>query len=198
MNNTPKDSLQHQLLQKGAEALSDAELLAILLERGSDQQTALTLAKELFKRFGDLPRLVAAEPEHLAIRCRGKTLPIVVLKACIELNRRYLLGVKSGEGLSGLKETSPFLPSLKLAQSSDVFLSLFFDTEQHLISVEEVLCGTQHGILVSQAEPLINDVVGWALRHQASTMTLMHYSPSGESCPILFEIAIGQLLLDAL
>jgi len=200
MNNTPKDSLQHQLLQQGAEALSDVELLAILLERGSDQQTALTLAKELFKSFGDLPRLVAAEPEHYAIRCRGKTLPIAVLKACIELNRRYLLGgVKSGDGFWDLKDTSQFLQPLKVAQPSGVFLSLFFDdTKQHLISVEEVLCESQHGTLVSQGEPLINDVVIWALRHQAAAMTLMHYSPSGESCPILFEIAIGQLLLDAL
>ena len=40
MNNTPKDSPQHQLQQQGAEALSDAELLAILLERGSNQQRA--------------------------------------------------------------------------------------------------------------------------------------------------------------
>ena len=200
MNNTPKDSLQHQLQQQGAEALSDVELLAILLERGSNQQTALTLAKELLKSFGDLPHLLAAEPEHYAIRCSGKTLPIVVLKACVELKRRYLLGgVKSGDGFWDLKDASQFLPPLKVAQSSGVFLSLFFDdTKQHLISVEEVLCESQHGALVSQGEPLITDVMERVLQHQAAAVTLMHYSPGGEGCPTPFDIAIGQLLLDAL
>ena len=105
--------------------------------------------------------------------------------------------------LKGASELSPqdacqFLHSQLAVQPSEVFLALCFDVEQHLICIEEMFYASPEGTLVCQGEQLINDAVVWALQHKATEVTIMHHSPGGNGCPMPVDIAIGQLLLEAL
>jgi len=106
--------------------------------------------------------------------------------------------VKSGSRLWGSKESSKFLHSQQVTQPAEVFLALFFDREQHLISVEEVFCGSEHGTTVYRGESLINDVVERTSQHQAVEVSFIHYLPNFDGCPMPIDIALGQGLLNTL
>ncbi len=198
INDTQPDNNPQRVLQE-AEKLSDAELLAILLGSGRKNQTVL--AEELLAHFGDLPRLLEAKPEDFRDKMGRKTQPLVILKACLELNRRYLLGrVKQGNGVLIRQGTCELLQSPQIAQPSELFLTLYFDLEQHLIRFEETLCGSQQGTTVYHGEQLINQVVERALQLQATEVSFMHCPPPSRlaGCPMPIDVFLGQWLFCAL
>lgn len=81
---------REKLLQKGAAALSDAELLAIFLRTGVKGKSAVDLARELLHRFGGLrPLLEASEEQFCAALGLGQA-KYVQLQAVLEMSRRHL------------------------------------------------------------------------------------------------------------
>ncbi|MCK9503109.1 MAG: DNA repair protein RadC [Porticoccaceae bacterium] len=185
---------REKLLQRGAAALSDAELLAIFLRTGTRGLTAVDLARHLVQRFGGLRGLLSADKKTF---CEARGLgeaKFVQLQAVLELARRHL-----GETLARDNVfTSPaavmeYLQSQIGRRSQEVFVALFLDTRHRLICCEELFFGTIDGASVYPRE-----VVKRALHHQASAVIFGHNHPSGIAEPSRDDEAITRRLKEAL
>ena len=181
---------REKLLQRGATALSDAELLAIFLRTGVVGKSAVDLARELLARFGSLTRLFAAgEQEFCETHGMGQA-KYVQLQAVLEMSRRALQEeMQSGDALNSPRAVRDYLQLLLRARQQEVFLALFLDAQHRVIVSEELFQGT-----LTQTSVYPREVVKRALHHNAAAVILAHNHPSGVAEPSQSD----QLLTDAL
>ena len=134
-----EDRPREKLLQRGAQALTNAELLAIFLRTGTRGKTALDLAQDLLREFGDLRSLLGADQMQF---CQAKGLgdaKYVQLQACVEMSRRYLREcLERGDALSSPDDTRNFLMSELSGRTYEVFSCLFLDNKHRVIKFEEL------------------------------------------------------------
>ena len=185
---------REKLLERGAAALSDAELLAIFLRTGLPGKTAVDLARELLERFGGLRPLLAAE--RVAF-CKAPGLgdaKFAQLQAVLEMGRRHLFErLVRGEQLSSPEDTRHFLRARLGDYPFEVFAALFLDNRHRVIAFEELFRGTIDGASV---HPRV--VVRHCLRHNAAAVIFAHNHPSGISEPSRADQSITRRLKEAL
>lgn len=189
-----EDRPREKLLQRGAQALTNAELLAIFLRTGTRGKTALDLAQDLLREFGDLRSLLGADQVQF---CQAKGLgdaKYVQLQACVEMSRRYLREcLERGDVLSSPDDTRNFLMSELSGRTYEVFSCLFLDNKHRVIKFEELFYGTIDGASVYPRE-----VVRRALQYNAAALILAHNHPSGIAEPSQADIAITKKLKEAM
>jgi DNA repair protein RadC len=189
-----EDRPREKLLQRGAQALTNVELLAIFLRTGTRGKTALDLAQDLLREFGDLRSLLSADQVQF---CQAKGLgdaKYVQLQACVEMSRRYLREcLERGDVLSSPEDTRNFLMSELSGRTYEVFACLFLDNKHRVIKFEELFYGTIDGASVYPRE-----VVRRALQHNAAALILAHNHPSGIAEPSQADIAITRKLKEAM
>lgn len=185
---------REKLLERGAAALSDAELLAIFLRVGVRGKSAVDLARELLTAFGGLVPLLTASPAEIA-RHRGVGMAKAAqLAAATELARRALL--------AKAKEISPFESPqaakewLQLAIGGlphECFYVLLLDQRHRLIRHEPLFRGTTAETTVYPRE-----VAKLALQSNASAVIVAHNHPSGHPEPSQSDLALTEQLSQAL
>ena len=170
---------RERLLTAGPHALSDGELLALLLGTGTRGQNAADLARGLLGQWGSLPALLDSAPAEL-VRAKGLgPARAARLVAALELGRRYLAApVAPRHPLGAPADAARFLKARLLDLPHEVFCCLFLDTRHRLIRYEELFRGTIDGATVYPRE-----VVKRALQHNASAVILGHNHPSGVAEP---------------
>ena len=185
---------RERLLQQGAKALSDAELLAIFLRTGVKGKSAVDLARDLLAEFGGLRQLLRADVRTF---CKAKGLgqaKYVQLQACLEMSRRFLRESIEREGpLSSPDEAKQFLLIKMRDYAKEVFACLFLNTKNCVIAFEELFVGSLHS-----AEIHPREVVKQAIQHNAYAIILAHNHPSGDVTPSQTDIDITHTLRDAL
>jgi DNA repair protein RadC len=185
---------REKLLQRGAGALSDAELLAIFLRTGVVGMSAVDLARQLIGDFGGLRPLLEADCRNF---CRHKGLgeaKYVQLQATLELARRHLLAtLQRGDALTSPDDTRRFLAARLRGYGHEVFAALFLDNRHRVIAFEELFSGTIDGASVHPRE-----VVKRALAHNAAALILAHNHPSGVAEPSRADESITRRLREAL
>jgi len=185
---------REKLMQKGAAALSDAELLAIFLRTGVTGQSAVDLARVLLTHFGNLTRLFAAsEKEFCGIHGMGQA-KYVQLQAVLEMSRRALQEeMQRGDALNSPRAVRDYLQLLLGGRQHEVFLVLFLDTQHRVIATEELFHGT-----LSQTSVYPREVVKRALAHNAAAVILAHNHPSGVAEPSQSDQLLTSALKQAL
>ncbi len=185
---------REKLLQRGAAALSDAELLAIFLRTGVRGRTAVDLARDLLQQFGGLRALL--EAEHAAF-CAGAGLgdaKYVLLQATLEMGRRHLASaLQRGTALSCPADTRRYLSACLRHRANEVFGCLFLDNRHRVIAFEELFQGTINGASVHARE-----VVRRTLHHNAAALIVAHNHPSGVAEPSQADVSLTRRLADAL
>ncbi|MFC1797352.1 DNA repair protein RadC [Pseudomonadota bacterium] len=178
----------------GIDALSDAELLAILLRTGAARVSATQLAGTLLLGFGGLRGLLQAKQEMLEQQHGLGPAKSAQLLAVLELSRRYLHEVLlRSNPLESPQATEQYLKSILRDNPHEVFACLFLDTRHRVIAFEELFHGTIDGATVY---PRV--VAEKALQHRAAALIVAHNHPSGISEPSLADQAITRRLKDAL
>ncbi len=185
---------REKLLQKGAETLSDAELLAIFLRTGVAGKTAVDLARELLTEYGGLRHLLSADLPRFS---RSKGLgpaKYAQLQAVLEMGRRYLQeDLQRHASLTSPAESRAYLQAKLRHYPYEVFSCLFLDNRHRVIEFEELFRGTIDGASVHPRE-----VVRRALHHNAAALILAHNHPSGVTEPSAADQRITQRLKEAL
>ncbi len=185
---------REKLLERGAAALSDAELLAIFLRTGARGKTAVDLARELLIQFGGLRGLLQADRKRF---CAGAGLgpaKYAQMGAVLELARRFLgERVARGATLRSPMDTRDFLVSRLRDRAREVFCVLFLDTRHRILAFEELFAGTLDGASVHPRE-----VVCRALAHNAGAAILVHNHPSGVAEPSRADETLTRRLVEAL
>lgn len=181
---------REKLLERGASALSDAELLAIFLRTGVTGKSAVDLARELMQQFGTLTNLFAASKEEFCtIHGMGQA-KYVQLQAVLEMSRRALQEeMRSGDALNSPRAVREYLQLSLRTRQQEVFVALFLDAQHRVIASEELFQGT-----LTQTSVYPREVVKRALHHNAAAVIFAHNHPSGVAEPSQSD----QLLTDAL
>jgi len=139
---------REKLLDKGAAALSDAELLAILLRTGMPGHSALDLAREVLKSFRSLRKLLASDRRRFCAEPGLGPARFAELQAAIEIARRQLAeSLRVGPSLGSPRATCDFLTAKLRDLEHEVFCCLYLDKRHRLIHFEEVFRGTIDGAL---------------------------------------------------
>ena len=186
----PREKLLHQ----GAASLSDAELLAVLLQTGTKGKASLDIARDLLSRYGGLIGLMAADGVSLTENPgigAAKAARFVAMK---ELAQRHMLeGIKTKDILTSSAATRDYLRAKFRDCQSEIFSCLFLNNQHHVVKLEELFRGTIDGAAVYPRE-----VVKRCLHHNAAAVILAHNPPSGVAEPSQADIAITNRLRLAL
>jgi DNA repair protein RadC len=170
---------REKMLLRGADALSDAELLAIFLRTGVKGKSAVDLARELLLQFGSLRALLEADRKTF---CEGQGLgnaKYILLQATLEMSRRYLSeNMLREDTLSSPDHTRRYLMARMRDYRREVFACVFLDNRHRVICYEELFFGT-----IDCASVHSRELVQQALIHNASAVILAHNHPSGIAEP---------------
>lgn len=190
----PNERPREKLLSRGAATLSEAELLAILLQTGTAGRSALDVARALLEQFRTLRGLLTAERSAVVgVRGLGDA-RYALLQASLELARRhYAESMQAGPALANPRATREFLRARLRDRDHEVFCCLFLDNRHRVICFEEVFRGTLDGASVHP-----RDVVKLALARNAAAVILAHNHPSGVAEPSQADELITARLRDAL
>ena len=166
---------REKLIELGAEALSDAELLAIFLRVGVVGKSAVDLARDLLTKFDSLNGIFAASENELSQVHGIGSSKYVQLQAIFEMSRRALSEqLQQNDVLSSPQAVRDYLV-LKLGSlTKEVFLVLFLDTQNRLVATEEMFSGSLKSTSVYPRE-----VIKRALHHNAAAIIFAHNHPTG-------------------
>ena len=191
LKHLPEESRpREKLLARGPGALSDAELLALLLRTGIQGKNVVALAEELLAQFGGVAGLLHTPAEALkTIKGLGPAKRAEVV-AVLELARRALAQeLKQKPLFDGPQAVRDYLQLQLGAKTHEVFAVLFLDSQHRLLAFEELFRGT-----LTQTSVYPREVVLRALHHQAAAVVLAHNHPSGSATPSSADTALTRTL----
>jgi len=185
---------REKLLAKGAQSLSDAELLAIFLRTGIKGKSAVDLARDLLAHFGSLRALLkSSQDQFCEYRGLGPA-KFAQLQAVLEMARRHLgETLNRGQALTSPQQTRHYLQSILRDYEQEVFVCLMLDNKHRVIVLREMFRGS-----ISSASVYPREVVKQALADNAAAVILAHNHPSGIAEPSQSDIHITNRLKQAL
>ena len=185
---------REKLLARGPGALSDAELLALLLRTGLPGKNALQMGQELLDRFGGVAGLLLTGADALkSIKGLGPAKRAEIV-AVLELARRALAAQLTQKTLFETPAAVRDYLQLQLgSRPHEIFAVLFLDSQHRLIVLEELFRGT-----LNQTSVYPREVVVRALALNAANVVFAHNHPSGSARPSRADEALTQTLKAAL
>lgn len=170
---------REKLLARGAGALSDAELVAILLRTGVKGKSAVDLAREVLTRFGSLSALCAADRKTFCAMHGLGEAKFVQLHAVMEMAQRALgEDLRQGAVLDSPGKVRDFLRLRLQQQPREVFVAVFLDPRHRVVAVEDLFVGS-----LMQTSVYPREVVKSALKHNAAAVIFAHNHPAGVAAP---------------
>ena len=184
---------RERLLSKGAQALTDAELVAILIRVGFKGTSAVELARHLLKQFGSLRAMVEA-PVIALLGVKGmKGAKAAQLLAAMEITRR--VSVPSRRGNLVIKSTraaADYLRERMRALADEQFRVLYLNRRKALLDDALIAQGVVHSV-----RPSLRSIVARALQVSASGIIAAHNHPSGAAEPSESDRLLTQDLIAA-
>jgi len=185
------DRPREKLIQKGSSALNDAELLAVIIGRGTRGIGVLEIAREILNSCGSTGLSSISLSDLETIRGVGIAKACQVL-ACVELGRRAFC---ADDGLSALvkqpEDAAALARELSTARKEH-FCTLYLDTRNRLIKKETISIGTLNASLVHPRE-----VFQPAVECSAASVILIHNHPSGDAEPSREDLLLTKRLVAA-
>ena len=184
-----EDRPREKLLQRGIEALTDAELIAILLSTGTREMSAIDLAREILTKTGDLNRLARAQVNELTqIKGIGKAKAISI-QVAFELGRRKSSLISPIFRFTNSKDVADFVAPKLEDLDREVFYAIFLNRNNEVIADKEIFSG---GVSATIIDPRI--IFREAIHHLASGLIFAHNHPSGNLTPSQADINITEKL----
>lgn len=184
---------RERMMQYGAEALSHAELLAILIRTGTRSQTAVQLAGSILNRCGGIRHLLDMSLDELtSIRGIGPA-KALQLRAGIELGKRIARS-RLGDVVTVRrpKDAADYVMEELRYLKKEHFVCLFLNTKNHIIARETLSVGTLNASLVHPRE-----VFRAAIKCSSASLICVHNHPSGDPAPSPEDIALTRRLAEA-
>lgn len=184
-----------KLIQKGAANLSNSELLAILINTGAVNQSALDIAKELLQLAqNDLVKLGNMSIQQMVqkkIRGLGESKSLRIA-AAMELGIRRNAGDKRKEVITQSADIANYLRATLEFRKQEVFAVVFLNRANKISHLEVI---SEGGLTATIADPRI--ILKKALEHSATALILCHNHPSGNTRPSKADTLITQKIKEA-
>ncbi|WP_072137331.1 RadC family protein [Pantoea ananatis] len=170
---------REKLKRLGADALSDAELLAIFLRTGSRGVPVMKLAQQMLQELGSLYNIVNASAEDFkGIKGAGE-IKLIQLRAVAELAKRFFASQLTRENtLDSPLATRQYLQTLLAEQEREIFIVMFLDNQHRVITARQMFSGSINSVEVHPRE-----IVREALKINAAALIIAHNHPSGRAEP---------------
>jgi len=186
---------REKMLEKGAQALSNADLLAILLRTGTKNDSVLRVAERLLKKYEDMgiAALSNLGPQEIS-RIKGiGPVKAVTIVAAIELGKR-LNTVASGQRtiIRSPQDAVNLLMARLRYETREHFIVLLLSTKNHVLATPTISIGSLNASIVHPRE-LFREVIN----HSAASVILAHNHPSGDPTPSSEDISLTRKLVDA-
>jgi DNA repair protein RadC len=184
---------RERLVALGADALSHAELVAILLRTGLKGMNAVEVGKQLLQKFGNLQALAQAGVADLQkVKGIGRD-KAVTLVAAFALARKMAAELQYESPVLDTPEAvARLLKESNLSRQVETLQVLLLNTRRRLIRIEEISNGTLDTILVHPRE-----VFKSAIAANAAAMILVHNHPSGDPTPSEADVKVTRDLIRA-
>ena len=185
---------RERLFAHGAAALTDAELIAVLIGVGNAHASALDVARDLLGRHRNLTGLLGEPLATLAASKGIGPVKAAKLKAGVELARRMLReDMTYGDALTSPEKVRDYLKLSLASLPHEAFVVLFLDSQHRLLAAEELFRGT-----LAQTSVYPREVVKAALARNAAAVIFAHNHPSGVAEPSRADELLTQALKQAL
>jgi DNA repair protein RadC len=184
---------RERLLHHGPEALSTAELLAIILRTGSRSESALGLAERLVASFGGVRQVAEATIAQLrAVKGVGQV-KAVEIKAAIELGKRILaFSPETRPVIHSPADVGQLVMSELRHETREHFKALLLDTKNQVLRIATISVGSLNESIVHPRE-----LYREAIRHSAAAVIVVHNHPSGDPTPSPEDIEVTLRLREA-
>jgi DNA repair protein RadC len=184
----PYDRPREKLEKRGPQALSDVELIALILGKGTRKKDVLSIADDVSRCIKDHPD--AARDVNQLLRIEGLGLAKAAqIAACFELARRYL--IKEPVRISSPQDILPFISYLS-GKKQEHFVCLTLNGAGEIIENRVITVGLLNHSLVHPRE-----VFADAITDRAASVILVHNHPSGSLEPSSQDLAITRQLAEA-
>lgn len=189
VNERPRERLQNY----GAKALSNAELLAIILRMGVQGTSAVSLGQQLLARYNGLRGLAKAS---IAEICQLKGIgpaKAVQIKAALELGRRLLVAApeERPQITSPADAANLLMLDMSLLEQEHLWV-LLLDTKNHVIDVVKVYQGSVNASLIR-----IGELFRGAIKRNCPAIIIAHNHPSGDPTPSPEDVRVTHQIADA-
>jgi DNA repair protein RadC len=184
---------REKLKTLGAEALTNAELLAILVRTGNSNESAVQLATRILSRGGGLKNLPYLSLEDLQENKGIGPDKAVTIKAALELGCRLATTPREVSGsISNPRQAADLFMEELRYKKKEYFKILLLNTKNHVISREEISVGSLSASIVHPRE-----IFNMPLRKSAASVILFHNHPSGDPSPSQEDLEVTRRLVDA-
>jgi len=184
---------RERLLAKGAGALSDAELVAVLLRSGVRGKSAVDLARDLLTQYDGVTHMLEAGAELETIKGLGPA-KRAQFAAAIELARRSLQEkLKESAALTSPGAVRDYLRLRLASRKEEAFVCIWLDAQHKAIDIEDAFKGT-----LTQTSVYPREIVKAALRVNAAAVIFAHNHPSGVAQPSQADELLTRNLKEAL
>lgn len=185
---------RERLLHQGAQSLSDAELLAIFLRSGSQQHSAVELARLLIQHFGSLSPILDAQLHDLSQFHGIGASKYAQLMAVKELGKRYIAQQFQQKPLQ-LDHSEALINFLRfefLSEVQEVFAVLCLDAHLRKINFKKLFFGALNSCEIS-----INQLLRYAISQHASAIVIAHNHPWGKAQPSEADLRLTEQIRHA-
>ncbi len=184
---------RERLLALGAEKVSNAELLAVILRTGTLKDTALDLAQMVLARAGNLREMpYLAVEELMEIRGIGPAKAVQV-KAALELGRRMVVASRGyNVDITSPEDVFNYMMEEMRYLEQEEFRIILLNIKNKVLGVETIFRGGLNSSIVHPRE-----IFRLALRRSAASLILLHNHPSGDPTPSAEDISITRRLVEA-
>lgn len=179
---------RERFISHGPEALSDAELLAIILQKGTREENVIDMSNKLLAKYG-IDKLADLSVNELqTIKGIGPAKAIQI-KSISEYSKRFQLKSKAVKSINKAEDVfnyaNPKLSGLK----QEHFMIISLDSKNNVISDQILFIGTLNSLIVHPRE-----IFRFAIKECANSIVLVHNHPSGDSKPSPEDIKIADKL----
>ena len=189
-----EDRPREKLLKKGAGALSNSELLAILLRTGTNGSSAIDLARKVLKKFGTFRNMAHTDTRDWEEFKGLGGAKIAHVQAALEIGRRFRedeSSIGKQKIVSAKDIVDIIMPQLRDLKT-EVFKVVYLDNNNRIIDIVDAASGT-----VDHAIPIVREVIHIALQKFAASIICLHNHPSANIAPSNEDRKITKELGDA-
>jgi len=180
-----------RFLKHGVDALSDAELFAIILRTGTVGENIIEMSNKLISKFGLVNLFDCSLKEIQEIKGIGQNKAMQIL-AIAKLGERYSQEKHSTSKINCAKDVFKFFHAELKNKKKEKFIALYLDNKNKILKEETLSIGTIDEAIVHPRE-----VFRRAIKEGASSMILVHNHPSGDPTPSEEDIEITKGLMEA-
>ena len=181
IKNWPKDDRpREKLLKKGPKALSNSELLAILLRTGTTGISAIDLARKILNKFGTFRNMAHTDSRDWKEFKGLGGAKIAHIQAALEIGRRFREDEANSEKqkISSAKDIVDIIMPQMRDLKIEIFKVVYLDSNNSIIDIVDMATGT-----VNQAMPIVREIIHSALQKFALSIICIHNHPSASIAP---------------